>query len=308
MQIKFAWNRHSFRQYIWSESLSFRLGIAVVAIVVAIPIQVQAKNIDLSSNSNTTNITTLRNSRQLAQADGVPLNITGVKLNPRGSGIEVFLETAGSIASPSPKIIGNLLYFDIPNATIAQPFQAANPAPGVGSVSVTQIDSGNVRVAIIGSSGTPQATVIAGVAGTNPEPVAQTGEPELEINVTGLRNQRGYKILNAASATGTNTPIIETPFAVQVIPKELIRDRQSRDVRDAITNVSGVAYGGDRQNRGGNSFSIRGFADATILNDGFLQLGSAGEAGTRPTTEIANVEKIEVLKGPASILYGAILF
>jgi iron complex outermembrane recepter protein len=188
MQIKVIWRKHNFRQYLWSESLSFRLGLAVAAILIAIPLQVRATNIDRSSSSDTTNIRTVRNSQQLlAQADSAPLNITGIKLNPKNSGIEVILETAGTLAAPAPQIVGNLLYFDIPNATISQPFQAANPAPGVGSVSVTQINPSFVRVAVIGTNGAPQATVIAGVAGANPEPIAQTNEPELEVNVTGLR-------------------------------------------------------------------------------------------------------------------------
>lgn len=302
MQIKFAWGGDNFRQYLWSESLSFRLGLAVAAILIALPLQVGATNVDRSSS----NTTTVGNSRQLhAQADSTPLNITGIKLNPRGSGIEVILETAGTIAAPAPQIVGNLLYFDLPNAVIAQPFRAANPAPGVESVSVTQIGSGFVRVAVIGTNSTPQATVIAGIPGANPEPVAQTNEPEIEINAIGSR-RNSYRVPITSGVTGTNTPMIETPFAVQVIPQTIIRDRQSRDIKDAVTNVSGVAYGGDRENRGGNSFSIRGFSDATILNDGFRQLGSAGESGTRATTELANVERIEVLKGPASILYGAI--
>ncbi|WP_310483979.1 TonB-dependent siderophore receptor [Chamaesiphon sp. VAR_48_metabat_403] len=306
MQIQFAWRRHNFRQYIWSESLSFRLGLAVAAVLIALPLQVQAQNIDRSSSSNTTSITNVRNSRQLlAQADSASLNITGIKLNPRGSGIEVFLETAGKIAAPAPQIVGNLLYFDLPNATIAQPFRAANPTEGIESVSVTQMNSGYVRITVIGTNGAPQATVIAGVAGANPDPVAQTGEPEIEINVTGLRNQRGYKIPNAATATGTNTPIIETPFSVQAIPKELIRDRQSRDVKDALTNVSGVNYNGDVQSRSGGTFSIRGFSGVATLRDGFRQFGT-GEGQTQPASEIANLEQVEVLKGPASILYGAI--
>ncbi len=303
MQIQVAWGRQNFRQYLWSESLSFRLGLAVAALLIALPLQVGATNVDRSS-SNTTN--TVRNSRQLlSQAASTPLNITGIKLNPQNNGIEVFLETAGTIAAPAPQIVGNLLYFDLPNATIAQPFRAVNPAPGIESVSVTQLSSGYVRVAVIGTNSIPQATVISGIPGANPDPIAQTSEPEIEVNAIGSR-RNSYRVPITSGVTGTNTPIIETPFAVQVIPQTIIRDRQSRDIKDAVTNVSGVAYGGERENRGGNSFIIRGFSDATILNDGFRQLGSAGEGGTRATTELANVERIEVLKGPASILYGAI--
>ncbi len=240
-----------------------------------------------------------------AQTDTAPLNITGIKVNRGANGIEVVLETAGTLGTLTPQSTGNLLYFDIPNATIAQPFQAANPASGVSSISVTQLNPSYVRVAVIGTNGAPQATVIASQAGANSPPVAQTTDPDIEINVTGLRNRRGYKLPNASSATGTNTPIIETPFSVQAIPQELIRDRQSKDVKDAIGNVSGVTYNGDVQSRSGGTFSIRGFSGVATLRDGFRQFG-IGEGQTQPVTEIANLEQIEVLKGPASILYGAI--
>jgi iron complex outermembrane recepter protein len=311
MQICSAWGKSNF--HLWNGSLSFRLGLAVAAVLIALPLQVKAQNVDRIafpaqnqvSNSNATSTTTLRNSRQLiTQANSTPLNITGIKLNPRGSSIEVVLETAGTISAPAPNIIGKVLYFDLPNASITQPFRAANPAQGIESVSVTQTGSGYVRVTVIGNNGTPQATVIAGAAGTNSEPVAQANEPELEINVTGgLRDS--YRKPNAASVTGTNTPIIETPFSVQVIPQAIIRDRQSRDVKDAVTTVSGITYNGNSQGRGGNAFSIRGFSGVATLRDGFRQFG-IGEGLTQPVTELANLEQVEVLKGPASILYGAI--
>ncbi|WP_310426605.1 TonB-dependent siderophore receptor [Chamaesiphon sp. VAR_48_metabat_135_sub] len=282
--------------------------INILAIAIAIPASARsltANNADRSSNPNATSITTHRSTRQvLAQADSNRASITGIKLNAKDNGIEVVLETAGTISAPAPKIIGNLLYFDLPNAIIAQPFRAANPAKGIESVSVTQVDSGYIRVTVVGSTGTPQATVIAGAAGTNPEPVAQKNEPELEINVIGgLRDS--YRKPNASSVTGTNTPIIETPFSVQVIPQTIIRDRQSRDVKDALSNVSGVIYNGNVQGRSGNTFSIRGFSGVATLRDGFRQFG-AGQGNTQPFSEIANLEQVEVLKGPASILYGAI--
>ncbi len=257
---------------------------------------------DRHNNLDRKNLPTIK--KLLAQATTAPLNITGIKLNPRGSSIEVVLETAGTIAAPTPNIIGKVLSFDLQNATIAQPFRAVNPAQGIESVSVTQTGFGYVRITVVGSTTTPQATVIAGAASTNPEPIAQTAEPELEIAVVGTL-QNSYRKPNAASVTGTNTPIIETPFSVQVIPQTIIRDRQSRNVKDAISTVSGVTYNGDVQGRSGQTFSIRGFDGVATLRDGFRQFG-IGEGQTQPVTEIANLEAVEVLKGPASILYGAI--
>ncbi len=285
--------------------------LAFAAVIIALPVRVQAQPIagagsqtasERTNNSGRKNLPIVK--KLLAQAAPAPLNITGVKLNPQNNGIEVILETTGTLAAPAPQIVGNLRYFDLPNATIVQPFQAANPAPGVGNVSVTQLNSSYVRVTVTGTNGAPQATVIASEAGATP-PVAQTAEPELEINVTGSSLRDSYRKPNASSVTGTNTPIIETPFSVQVIPQAIIRDRQSRDVKDAIGNVSGVTYNGDVQSRSGGTFSIRGFSGVATLRDGFRQFG-IGEGQTQPVTEIANLEQIEVLKGPASILYGAI--
>ncbi|WP_310426604.1 TonB-dependent siderophore receptor [Chamaesiphon sp. VAR_48_metabat_135_sub] len=293
--------------------------LAFAAVIIALPIGVQAQTLPGATSQRAVvgeasplgnrhnhlgrkNLPTIK--KLLAQAAIAPLNITGIKLNSKNNGIEVILETAGTLTAPAPQIVGNLLYFDIPNATLSQQFQAANPAPGVGNVSVTQINSSYVRVTVIGTNGAPQATVIASEAGANDSPVAQTNAPEIEINVTGgLRDS--YRKPNAASVTGTNTPIIETPFAVQVIPQTIIRDRQSRDVKDAVSTVSGVTFNGNTQGRGGNTFSIRGFSGVATLRDGFRQFG-IGEGQTQPVSEIANLEQVEVLKGPASILYGAI--
>jgi iron complex outermembrane recepter protein len=286
--------------------------LAFAAVIIALPVGVQAQTIpgatsqravDRHNNLGRKNLPTIK--KLLAQAATAPLNITGIKLNRGANGIEVVLETAGTIGTLTPQSIGNLLYFDIPNATLSQPFQAANPAPGVGNVSVTQINPSSVRVAVTGTNGAPQATVIASEAGANSPPVAQTAESELEINVTGSSLRDSYRKPNVSSVTGTNTPIIETPFSVQVIPQAIIRDRQSQDVKDAVSNVSGVNYNGNVQGRSGGTFSIRGFDGVATLRDGFRQFG-IGDGQTQPVTEIANLEAVEVLKGPASILYGAI--
>jgi iron complex outermembrane recepter protein len=298
--------------------------LALAAVIIALPVRVQAQTIqgatsqtaivDVASakasplgnrhnNLSRKNLPTIK--KLLAQAATAPLNITGIKLNRGANGIEVVLETAGKIGTLTPKSIGNRLYFDIPNATLSQPFKAVNPAPGVGNVSVTQINPSSVRVAIVGTNGVPPATVIASAAGASSPPVAQKAESEIEINVVGKSRRNSYRTPSTSTATGTNTPIIETPFSVQVIPKAIIRDKQSKDVKDALSNVSGVTYNGNVQGRSGETFSIRGFSGVATLRDGFRQFG-IGEGQTQPVAEIANLEAVEVLKGPASILYGAI--
>ncbi|WNN91404.1 TonB-dependent siderophore receptor [Gloeocapsopsis dulcis] len=80
----------------------------------------------------------------------------------------------------------------------------------------------------------------------------------------------------------------------------MIEDQQVIQVRDALRNVSGVqeanTFGGSR-----DSYIIRGFDQ---FRGGFLRNGFREGGLSAPPVETANLERIEVLKGPASVLYG----
>ncbi|MCX7092204.1 MAG: TonB-dependent receptor [Methylobacter sp.] len=108
-----------------------------------------------------------------------------------------------------------------------------------------------------------------------------------------------YKRTNAATATKTDTPIMETPMSIQVVPRTVMQDQQAVQVGDAVKNVSGVfpdfTWGGY-----GEGFMIRGFSS----NNG----GSYLDGFRWPTSRIslANMERVEVVKGAASNLYGRI--
>ncbi|MBC7882783.1 MAG: TonB-dependent siderophore receptor [Anaerolineae bacterium] len=139
----------------------------------------------------------------------------------------------------------------------------------------------------------------------NPKDIAQGTSPNSadlldEVTVQGLR---GYHPSKSSTATGTNTSILETPFSVQVIPQEVIRDQQAISIQEVVSNVSSVTYFGNTGGREAN-FNIRGFgnplgASAPVLRDGYRLYGSF-----QAIPELANLQQVEVLKGPSSILYG----
>ncbi|NOU20666.1 MAG: TonB-dependent receptor [Methyloglobulus sp.] len=111
---------------------------------------------------------------------------------------------------------------------------------------------------------------------------------------------KSYSVTNSTTATKTDTPIMDTPVSIQVVPKAVLRDQQAWRVEDAVKNVSGVqqtwASGGQYQD-----FVIRGFGSGinyTRFRNG-IRL-------TEGTFDMANVEQIEVLKGPAAMLYGRV--
>lgn len=102
----------------------------------------------------------------------------------------------------------------------------------------------------------------------------------------------------ASSGTKTNTPLIETPMSVQVVPRTVLDDLQVISLKDSIRNVSGVMSAD-------YSFydfvQIRGFANGYAAN---FRNGLQLQAITG--LEMALVDRIEVVKGPASMLYGRI--
>ncbi len=222
-------------------------------------------------------------------------------------------------------------------------FRVINPVEGIAAVTVTQQSANSIRAIVTGNQVLPTAQVITRAEGlvlnlttapatadapTQPTtPASETptvqqpegeaeqrtpvepeveveaeveakpeGEDDIEIVVTG-EQETGYAIPETANVTRTNIPILNTPRSIQVVPEQVIEDQQVIRLEEALRNVSNVFQentGGDRTER----FTIRGFRTTNVLRDGFRQFGQAGFA------ETANLERIEVLKGPASILYG----
>lgn len=98
-----------------------------------------------------------------------------------------------------------------------------------------------------------------------------------------------------AAASKTNIPILQMPVAIQVVPREVLDDQQDISVTSAVVgNVGGVQAGKDTLSL---SFIIRGFDTYNIFRNE-LRLAFPNYV------ETANLQAIEVLKGPAAMLFG----
>lgn len=120
------------------------------------------------------------------------------------------------------------------------------------------------------------------------------------IEVKG-ETEKGYAVRRATTATKTDTPLIETPVSIQVVPKVVLDDKQALSLPDAVNgHVSGVI---GRTGAGTiyDNFIIRGLAGS-----GFGDAYRNGLYNRQDIYDVTNIEQVEILKGPAAILYGRI--
>ncbi|MBE9168809.1 TonB-dependent siderophore receptor [Pleurocapsales cyanobacterium LEGE 06147] len=245
-------------------------------------------------------------------AQGVT-RVMGVEVNQTPDGLELILKTVAGSERLVPLILpqGNDLVIDILDATLAFSIRNGvtrlNPAPGITKISVTQVDDSSIRVTITGEKQAPSAEVVPSredlVLSVTPQTTAQTeADEEIEVIATGEGEEESYFVPDASTATRTDTPIRDIPQSIQVVPQEVIEDQGITRIGDALRNVSGVTP--QRDIAGSNfRFTIRGFDNSRILRNGFR---SGDVFGITTSTATNSVERIEVLKGPASVLYGQV--
>lgn len=131
-----------------------------------------------------------------------------------------------------------------------------------------------------------------------PEP-AIVDEPSAWADTTGLTSNGGvdgYVATSTATATKTNTPLMDVPQSISVVTKEQAKDQGSRDLAKALTYVPGIVMGQGEGHR--DAPTIRGVSTTA---DFFLD-------GVRDDVQyyrdLYNIDRVEVLKGPNAMIFG----
>jgi iron complex outermembrane recepter protein len=134
---------------------------------------------------------------------------------------------------------------------------------------------------------------------------AQTA-PEQRIEITGTAEP--YTPPATSTPTKTDQPVLLTPQAIQVVPRAVLNEQKALTLTDAIRNVAGT----------GTDFGFNGSTQPLLILRGFpsLSMSAAGPMSGSSTyfvdgiklqgvpVNMADVQAVEVVKGPASVLYG----
>lgn len=110
---------------------------------------------------------------------------------------------------------------------------------------------------------------------------------------------QGYHATRSASATRTDTSIHETPQSISVVSKDVVEDLGATRLQDALDYAGGVGRANNFGGQGLTTFTVRGFTTGEFYRNGFpINRGY-------PNMPDANtIERLEVLRGPATMLYG----
>lgn len=257
---------------------------------------------------------------QPAQAQSLPIVDVQFVTGDRNFTIQLLGSIEPLTALPAA-IDGNALLIEIPNAQLRSPQALENPTADIAAVEITQSDHGSILVRVEGTATAPIATTaptpqglqieIAAAPLDEPPPALSTpptssttaidllapAENAIRIVVTGDRET--YRVSESSVGTRTDADIRDVPQSIQVIPQQVIEDQGIQEIGDALRNVSGVVQA-ERASTPlpGISAIIRGFETTNVLRNGLR------DTNARFATVEDNLAQIEVLRGPASVLFG----
>ncbi|MGC3975771.1 MAG: TonB-dependent receptor [Nitrospira sp.] len=138
----------------------------------------------------------------------------------------------------------------------------------------------------------------------SPRPAAQKSVKVPEIVVKDVREREDdtqtYVAEEAISATRTDTPIRDVPQSIQVITRKVIEEQRTFRLQNTLENISGMNATESSASLY-DSLIIRGF---TATDRSYFRNGLLDPFAQFTASDTYNIRRLEVLKGPASVLYG----
>ena len=144
----------------------------------------------------------------------------------------------------------------------------------------------------------PMALLLAAAS-----PLALADGPAVQDVVTVSAEGQHYRSLSATGATKTDALLMDLPQSVRVLTGDLLRDASVTTLAGALDLASGIAK---QSPLGGlwDSYAMRGFTGDPNFGSDYMVNGFSSSRGYNGLRDGGNTQAVEVLKGPASALYG----
>ncbi|SFU91339.1 TonB-dependent siderophore receptor [Pseudoduganella namucuonensis] len=148
----------------------------------------------------------------------------------------------------------------------------------------------------------PAAEPAAATESAAAAPQAEADNNKREVVVVKASRQN-YRALSATGATKTDTLLKDLPQSVRVLTADLLKDVGVTNLASALDLSSGISR---QSNLGGlwDSYAMRGFTGDPNFGSDYLVNGFSSSRGYNGLRDSASTASVEVLKGPASALYG----
>lgn len=199
-------------------------------------------------------------------------------------------------------IVGAVVALAGAQSAWAQEPQAAQPAaPAEAPVELPKmtVETTQPKKAAKKAAAKKQAPSASAAAAVAPQPQPSSdGAPRPET-ATGPVN--GYNATRTATGIKTDTPLKEIPQSISVVGAEQIRDQGAQNLQEALRYVPGVVADGYGIDSRADGPLIRG-TEASEYLDGLRRTSAYYTSSYRVDPYF--MERIEVLRGPASVLYG----
>lgn len=253
------------------------------------------------------------------QPSGV-ISVIGVRLNQTPNNLEVILETTASDKlQATTKIEGNNFIADIPNAQLrldgSNFFRQEKPLPGITEITVTNQDINNIRVTVVGEANLPKVELfdseeglVFGVTPTTPntdQPSSETqptqpsadkqpNQPDIELIVTAQKRPEASQ---------------DVPLSLTVIPQSELENAQINSLSDIANYTPNFSFFPTTAGSSDfNYYSIRGLNNFNFLASqdtvAFYVDDVPFDYGGFLDLNLIDLERVEVLRGPQSTLYG----
>lgn len=277
--------------------------LAIGVPVLASPVKSSPEEISAGESETSASATQLTLDEWVAQMETIGetvdiAEITDVQVSASEVGVTITIISTQPLLAEASQTSGNALITAIANATLNLTDAAAaeqfEPAEGIALVQVSELEGDRVQIAITGTDA-PPTVEISDNAGSLVLSVTPGSVQSSDAGSEASADEDAIR-LTVTAATRTEASPLDVPQSIQVIPRELIEDRGANSVVEALRTSPGIVSSFD--NSLFNDAIIRGFqAD-------FRRNGLTNNVIVSNNALPNNIERLEILRGPASVLYG----